>query len=193
MALLALELARAEAEGASGNSLSELVQDRMSRLDEDAKAVLLWAAVLAPRINLKSLGLVTGLEPGRIDNAIEAAEQQGISLNEGDCALVRTGFGSIFETDGNRYLHDWAGLSPEAVRWLAAKKPRLVGTDNLSLGVPDLFDAHRVLLIENGIYVMKSLNLESLSEAKKYSSTVIVLPLKIKGGEASLIRPIAIA
>ena len=76
--LLALELARAEAEGASGNSLSELVQDRMSRLDEDAKSVLLWAAVLAPRINLKSLGLVTGLEPGRIDNAIEAAEQQGI-------------------------------------------------------------------------------------------------------------------
>jgi len=90
-------------------------------------------------------------------------------------------------------LHDWAGLSPEAVRWLAAKKPRLVGTDNLSLGVPDLFDAHRVLLIENGIYVMKSLNLESLSADQQYLFTVIVLPLKIKGGEASLIRPIAIA
>jgi len=128
-----------------------------------------------------------------VEDLETATQQQGITLNEGGCALIRTGFGSIFETDGHRYLHDWAGLSPAAVRWLAAKKPRLVGTDNLSLGVPDLFDAHRVLLIENGIYVMKSLNLESLSVAQKYSSTVIVLPLKIKGGEASLIRPIAIA
>jgi len=59
--------------------------------------------------------------------------------------------------------------------------------------MPDLFDAHRVLLIENGIYVMKSLNLESLAADQQYAFTVIVLPLKIKGGEASLIRPIAIA
>jgi predicted ATPase len=76
--LLALELARAEAEGGSGNSLSELVQDRMSRLDEDARTLLSWAAVLAPRINLNSLEQVTGLDRGRIDAAIEAAEQQGI-------------------------------------------------------------------------------------------------------------------
>ena len=76
---------------------------------------------------------------------------------------------------------------------LLQKKPGLVGTDNLSLGVPDLFDAHRVLLIENGIYVMKSLNLESLAADQQTICTVVVLPLKIKGGEASLIRPIAIA
>jgi kynurenine formamidase len=122
-----------------------------------------------------------------------AAEAQDSQLEEGDCALVRTGFGRYFETDGDKYLHRWAGLSPEAVRWLADKKPGLVGTDNLSLGVPDLFDAHRVLLIDNGIYVMKSLNLESLAADQRAVSTVIVLPLKIKGGEASLVRPIAIA
>jgi kynurenine formamidase len=79
------------------------------------------------------------------------------------------------------------------VRWIAARKPRLVGTDNLSLGVPDLFDAHRVLLINNGIYVMKSLNLEALAADRQAMSTVIVLPLKIKGAEASLVRPMALA
>jgi kynurenine formamidase len=124
---------------------------------------------------------------------MEAAERaQSVQLNEGDCAIVRTGYGQLFESDGDSYLHKWAGLSPEAVRWLAEKKPRLVGTDNLSLGCPDLFDAHRVLLIENGIYVMKSLYLEELAADRKYVSTVIVLPLKLKGGEASLVRPIAI-
>jgi kynurenine formamidase len=122
-----------------------------------------------------------------------AAEAQGLSTKEGDCALVRTGFSQYFETDGNTYLHKWAGLAPDAVRWLAERKPKLVGTDNLSIGVPDLIDAHRVLLIENGIYVMKSLNLEPLAADKKSVSTVVVLPLKIRGGEASLVRPIAIA
>lgn len=128
-----------------------------------------------------------------VDDMEAAAEQQGLELQPGDCALVRTGWGRYFETDGEAYLHKWAGLSVEAVRWLAERRPRLVGTDNLSIGVPDLFAAHRVLLIENGIYVMKSLNLEPLAADQCSLSTVVVLPLKIKGGEASLIRPIALA
>ena len=122
-----------------------------------------------------------------------AADTQEIALREGDCALVRTGYARYFETDGDTYLHKWAGLGPDAVRWLAARKPRLVGTDNLSIGVPNLFDAHRVLLIENGIYVMKGLNLELLAADGRNVSTVVVLPLKIVGGEASLVRPIALA
>jgi kynurenine formamidase len=122
-----------------------------------------------------------------------AAERQQLVLGAEDCALVRTGFGRYFETDKDVYLHQWAGLAPDAVRWLAARKPRLVGTDNLSIGVPDLFDAHRVLLIENGIYVMKSLQLDQLAADGHSLSTVVVLPLKIRGGEASLVRPIAIA
>jgi len=40
---------------------------------------------------------------------------------------------------------------------------------------------------------MKSLYLEELSKDRRLSSLVVVLPLKIKGGEASLVRPIAIA
>ena len=76
--LLALELARAEQEGGSASSLSELVQERLSRLDEDAVGVLRWAAVLAPGISVRSLERVTALDRARLDAAIEAAEQQGI-------------------------------------------------------------------------------------------------------------------
>jgi kynurenine formamidase len=122
-----------------------------------------------------------------------AAAAQDLHLDAGDCALVRTGYGRYFETDGDTYLHKWAGLSPEACEWLAARKPRLVGTDNLSIGVPDLFAAHRILLVNHGIYVMKSLNLEELAAAGHAACTVVVLPLKLRGGEASLVRPIAIA
>jgi kynurenine formamidase len=121
-----------------------------------------------------------------------ARAKQGVVIKEGDCILVRTGYARYFETDRDTYLYKWAGLSDDGARWVAACKPRLVGTDNLSLGVPEPFASHRIILVEKGIYVMKSLTLESLAEHKHYISTVVVLPLKIKGGEASLVRPIAI-
>jgi kynurenine formamidase len=153
---------------------------------------LLLRAVLYDIPALKGSGILPERYSITVEDMEAAERAQGVHLNEGDCAIVRTGYGQLFERDGDSYLHKWAGLSPEAVRWLAGKKPRLVGTDNLSLGCPDLFDAHRVLLIENGIYVMKSLYLEELAADRKYVSTVVVLPLKLKGGEASLVRPIAI-
>ena len=154
---------------------------------------------LVLRAALFDVPAVHGLEvlPERYSITAEdlqaAATRQGLAPGEGECILVRTGYARYFETDRETYLHKWAGLSPAAVRWIAARKPRLVGTDNLSLGVPDLFDAHRVLLIDNGIYVMKSLNLEALARDRHAVSTVIVLPLKIRGGEASLVRPLALA
>jgi kynurenine formamidase len=48
-------------------------------------------------------------------------------------------------------------------------------------------------LIENGIQIMEMINLEKLSKAKVYSFLFIALPLKIRGGTGSPIRPIAIA
>jgi len=109
------------------------------------------------------------------------------------CVLVRTGYSRFFETDGDAYLHKYAGLLDSSARWLAGKKIRLFGIDNLAIGVPKPFECHNVLLTDHGIYIMKSLNLEAMARDKAYNSTVVVLPLKIKGCEASLIRPIAIA
>ena len=154
---------------------------------------LVLRAVLFDIPALKGLDVLPEKYSITAEDLEATAASQELSPQEGDCILVRTGFSQYFETDTDTYLHKWAGLSPDAVRWLAEKKPRLVGTDNLSIGVPDLFDAHRVLLIENGIYVMKSLNLESLAADRNSVSTVVVLPLKIIGGEASLVRPIALA
>lgn len=76
--LLAMELARAEVDGANAGTLSELMQDRMSRLDDDARTVLLWAAVLSPRISVPSLEQVTGLPRERIETGVDGIERQGI-------------------------------------------------------------------------------------------------------------------
>ena len=60
--LLAIELARAEVAGESGQSLGEVIQERLARFDADGGEVLRWAAVLSPRIDAASLARLTGLD-----------------------------------------------------------------------------------------------------------------------------------
>jgi len=130
------------------------------------------------------------ITPGELAKASEA---EGVTLKEGDCALVRTGYSRFFQTDADSYLHKFAGVGAEAAKWLASRKIFLFGIDNLAAGVPKPFEVHNVFLSDNGIFMMKSLTLEELAKDRKFVSLLVVLPLKIRGGEASLVRPVAIA
>lgn len=150
-------------------------------------------AVLLDIASYKGLDLLPErheITPEELDGA---AKSEGVELNEGDCVLIRTGYSRFFVTDPDIYLHKFAGLNADSARWLAKRRPFLVGIDNLAAGVPKPFEVHNILLSDNGIYLIKSLNLEELARDRKFESVLIVLPLKIKGGEASLVRPIAIA
>jgi len=127
------------------------------------------------------------------DDLSDSSKEIEGGIVRGDCALVRTGYSKFFTTNADAYLHKFAGLGADAAGWLASKGVGVVGIDNLAAGVPKPFEVHNILLSDNGILLMKSLNLEDLARDKKVLSVVVVLPLKIKGGEASLVRPIAIA
>jgi DNA-binding SARP family transcriptional activator len=80
--LLAIELARSEAAGDShsehGHSLHELIKERMTRMNDQAKELLHWAAVLDPHIALNTLTKVTQLSAEQLEKAIVDSEQQGI-------------------------------------------------------------------------------------------------------------------
>ena len=122
-----------------------------------------------------------------------AAEMGGKDINPGDAVLIRTGYSRYFESDPDIYLHKFAGLNADAATWVAKKDIKLFGIDNLSIGMPMPFDCHNILLSDHGIFTLKGLKLDELAADKHYESTLIVSPLKIKGGEASLVRPLAIA
>jgi len=53
-------------------------------------------------------------------------------------------------------------------------------------------EVHIFLLVERGIQILEMLNLEELAREKVYSFLFVVIPLKIKGGTGSPIRPIAV-
>jgi kynurenine formamidase len=129
------------------------------------------------------------ITPGDLEAAMK---KEGVDVRPGDVALVRTGYSRYFQSDSNKYLHDFAGVTLEGARWLASKKISLTGIDNLAYGVPLPFEVHLTFLVDNGIYMMKSMNLEELSKLQAYVSTLIVTPLKVLGGTGSLVRPIAL-
>jgi len=76
--LIAIELARAELSGDAGDSLRELMRERLARFDVDAGEVLRWAAVLSPRIDIGLLKRVSDTAESEIDRALELAERQGM-------------------------------------------------------------------------------------------------------------------
>ncbi|MCS6783636.1 MAG: cyclase family protein [Candidatus Caldarchaeum sp.] len=117
---------------------------------------------------------------------------QNVELREGDAALIRTGYSRYFTTDKEKYLHDFAGITEESAKWLIDRKISLLGIDNLAMAVPKPFNVHLMFLVDAGIHVMKSLNLEELAKDKAYTSVLVVSPLKIVGGTGSLVRPFAL-
>jgi kynurenine formamidase len=129
------------------------------------------------------------ISPTDID---EALRSEGVELKPGDAALVRTGYARFMTTDSDKYLHKFAGLTADSARHLASKKISVACSDNLAFGVPKPFELHQVFLVDNAIYMVKSMNLEELARDNAFVSTLIISPLKIRGATGSLVRPIAL-
>lgn len=129
------------------------------------------------------------ITPEDVDGALE---REGVTVRPGDAVMVRTGYARYMTVDPDKYLHKFAGLTSAGARYLASKKISVACSDNLAFGVPKPFELHQVFLVDNGIYMVKSMNLEELARDRVYVSTLIITPLKIKGSTGSLVRPIAI-
>ena len=52
--------------------------------------------------------------------------------------------------------------------------------------------AHRVLLVEHGIYIIEALDLEELAREDRHEFTLVLIPLNIYGATGSPVRPLAV-
>lgn len=135
----------------------------------------------------------------RIDSGVLArvAERQGVFLTPGDAVLLRTGWIRHFPDPHAYVSHDRGcpGLVEDGAQWLVENKVVCVGSDTLALEKTPTttLPVHVILLVRNGIHIMEVLNLESLAEEGVYEFLLMVSPLKIRGGTASPVRPVALA
>jgi kynurenine formamidase len=116
----------------------------------------------------------------------------------GSIVLVRTGWMRFWD-DANAYIGQETGLpgvSLDGARWLSSRGILASGSDTMNYehkvaGVVCL-DVHRHYLIDQGIYIMESLQLDDLAADGVEDFTFSAAALRIKGGSGSPIRPLAI-
>jgi kynurenine formamidase len=159
--------------------------------------------ILAPGVLLDvaaSKG-VESLEPGYgVTGADleECCEREGVSVEAGDVALVRTGNGRHWD-EQDRYLAG-PGMAASASYWLADRRVLAVGADNMAWDVPGVRDpelgclmpGHLILLARRGIYIIENLWLDALAAAQGYRFQFVCTSLKLVGATGSPVRPLAV-
>ncbi len=152
-----------------------------------------------------AIGEPEGCPPGyEITPAdLAAAERrQGTTVGAGDVVLVRSGWGRHFDhADREVYIgrdSGVPGVGEAGAVWLADRQVYAVGADTIAFeclrpgaGHAEL-PAHRVLLVERGIYIIEAMALEELAAAGHHEFTFVLAPLALYGATGSPVRPLAV-
>lgn len=130
------------------------------------------------------------IKPEHLDGA--SAE---IEIHEGDIVLLRTGW-SKYWNDAAKFISQVHSPGPnlDGARWLSARKIFAAGSETAPFeSVPNPpMSVHVHLLVESGIHIIECLNLEELAASGAREFLFVAIPLKIRGGTASPIRPVAL-
>ncbi len=119
----------------------------------------------------------------------------GVDVQTGDVALIRTGWGNYWD-DARKFIAEVHGPGPDldGARWLADHGVFAAGSDTAAFEFtpsPEM-SVHVHLLVERGIHIIECLNLEALSASGATEFLFVAMPLKIRGGTGSPIRPVAV-
>ena len=145
------------------------------------------------------------LEPGTpigVDD-LEAAEQrQGVRARSGDILLIRTGRDTRREAEGAwPPFEGLAGLKIETLPWLHEREIAVLGCDGVSDVIPSNVEGsplpiHHVIITYMGVHLIDNARLGPLgracAERSRWEFLLTLAPLRLRGGTASPINPIAL-
>lgn len=134
-----------------------------------------------------------------VDDVEAVQKKQGTPIREGDVVLFHTGWTDAkLASDPDAWVSQEPGQSEEVARYLAGKSVVAVGADTWGLDVvpspdPDRpFQGHVILLKENGIYILETMNTGPLVRDGAYEFLFVLGPARIRGAVQMIINPIAI-
>jgi kynurenine formamidase len=126
---------------------------------------------------------------------------EGVTVGRGDVVAIRTGYMGLWPDAEAMAAHKTPGPDISAARWLLERGVVATGTDTETYEVQPAPDpgptgnpqpVHTLLLIQNAIYLMESLDLETLARERVYEFLFIALPVKIRGATGSMVDPVAV-
>jgi kynurenine formamidase len=145
-------------------------------------------------------GYLPGGHEITVDELKHTLDAQGTEIRPGDSVLVRSGWGRRF-AEGAAFLGEdegVPGVSEAGAEWLAGQHPAVVGADSIAFemlrpgaGHASL-PAHRVLLVEAGIPIVETLDLEGIAAAGHHEFLFVLSHLNLVGATGAPVRPLAI-
>ena len=131
---------------------------------------------------------------------VQAVEKkQGTPVREGDVVLFHTGWTDAkLEADPAAWVSAEPGQTEEVASYLASKNIVAVGADTWGVDVvppPDQtrpFQGHVILLKENGIYILETMNTGPLVRDGAFEFLFVLGHAKVRGAVQMIINPIAI-
>jgi kynurenine formamidase len=142
-----------------------------------------------------SLGAHQVIGPKELEAAAETAKVQ---IRPGDVILIRTGWMQQWPDQRKYYSvqSGQPGINAEAAKWATDQGVFCIGSDNFAVEyTPSPGNAHPVhihCLVEKGVHLLEVANLEDLSRTKTFEFSLIIVPMKVRGGTASPVRPLAV-
>ncbi len=134
------------------------------------------------------------------ENEIQAAARaQGVAIREGDVVLFHTGWTDAkLASDPKAWGSGEPGLGESGAAWLASKNVMAVGSDTWGLepippekeGRP--FFGHVILLKENGIYILETMDTGPLAKAGVKEFMFVLGQPRIRGTVQATINPVAL-
>lgn len=140
-------------------------------------------------------------EPVGAEELSAIAGARGLEVRPGDVALVRTGYMRHWPDAERMAEHRGPGPDLSAARWLVERGVIATGSDTETYEVQPAPDpgtpsnpqpVHTLLLIERGIFIMESLDLEALAADGVAEFLFVGLPLAIRGATGSMLDPVAV-
>ncbi|MDM5198981.1 cyclase family protein [Fictibacillus enclensis] len=173
-----------------------------------AKKGIVGRAVLLDVARYKGVDWIREGAEITLEDLLNTAAHQNVTLNKHDILLVRTGFYLNFVKNGyhayfqNGLKEPGITYTDELVRWFYDQEIPVYGTDTLgseqtvSSQTGTVFPLHPYFLTRLGLSIVETLWLEELASAcaqdGRYDFCLMISPLKLVGGTASPINPIAI-
>jgi arylformamidase len=131
---------------------------------------------------------------------LEIRDKKFVKVEELEPYKIRAGERILFKTRNSPGVYDvwwytgpFVTISPEAAKYLAAKKIRLVGIDYLTVAgndPPENIGVVHEAFLRNGIFIIEGLNLTGVKPGRY---DLVCLPLRLDKGDAgpcrAVIRP----
>jgi kynurenine formamidase len=160
----------------------------------------------------RTLAAGTTITAEHIEGMLHAQGLAQRGLLPGDVLYIHTGWGENWQDPEpeKRYYAEGPGLAYDAAQYIEKKAVVLLALDNpftdavnhgqlkgeapRATGYPNgmPFAIHHHCLVQAGIHQIQNVKLDELARDRVWVSCTIILPLRVKGGCGSLVRPIAI-